>query len=1106
MAAGGDLTVEAGGALSVLGSTLVAGGDARLTAAGPVTIAATLDTATTTSLTRKDGWFSSKTTRTSRSDSTSQASEIAAGGALTLVSGADLTVTASHLTAGGDLALTAAGSLALLGGQDRHSAAVSTSSSGFGLFGGGGGLDLWRSKRIAGSASSVENAATLLTAGRDATLTAGQDLTVTGSAVSAAGLARLTAGRDLVLAPGDTRTATSTARRVAGIGLTGSLTEGGLSLGAGTHSATTRTGAETTGAAPSSILGGAGVVLAAGRDATLTGADLASGADLTVSAGRDLALLAARETSHAWASRSRTAIGLTLAIGQNITGALDQLRGAVDTATSGQGGAGYRAVGVASGAMQAIDGALALSHPSLSASLTLGAAHSQSRSESASEAQRPTTLSAAGDVSLTAGRDLRLQGTQGQAGGRMDLAAGRDLTVESAVSRTASAQSASAWKAGLGLGASLGLDGASAGITADAALSRSQGQEAGSTNLNAHLTAGTGLSLTSGRDTTVAGAVVRAPEIAVAVGGDLTVASRQDTTQGGSTSRHLSGGITLGVGTSPSSGSLSLGGGRSTTDRAWVGEQTALLAGDRLSVSVGGHTGVDGAVIASGTGHLSLDTGTLSVTDLSDHDRGRSLALTLGATVTAGGGSDQTANGSQGPPATTPDGRPVGASISGRIANADREGVSRGTIGAGTITLRDPDHQGQDVAAINRDVGRAQAVTRDTRSGVSFYGSSSALGEAAGGFQGIRAGVAQIGRAAREGFKDLPAQVQARVKEVAKQVGLAGRTPEGAIDAMVDALVAKGDIPADQADAAKQTALRALLDNAQYTSLTSGAVGGLAPTTTGWVAGVAGAASRAIPLANVVVQLITPDNSSLDTDKAGATDDGTKVSWSGKADETQRMMTLTSSDGTVKQVLFSTTPSGDTVLTGGRVISASGIATPLDADQAYEIAQQGGKALGIAVTAGNAGVLNADIQENNETGKNAEKEVNDGLRAQGAKVTGQVTVVGSDGTRCRPDCVIEVPDGKTAEIPPGSVLEDLNGKPVVNEDGTPVTMIPTDSKGRAVIEVKSGNGRLTDNQAGVLPEIAQGTATGVGGRAREADIIRQFPTMPAWVIRIKGRN
>lgn len=229
-----------------------------------------------------------------------------------------------------------------------------------------------------------------------------------------------------------------------------------------------------------------------------------------------------------------------------MTGALEQLRGAVTTATSGQGGAGYRAVGIASGAMQAIDGALALTHPTVTASLTLGASHSGAWSESTGETPRPTTLRAAGDVTLTAGRDLRLQGTQGQAGGRMDLTAGRDVTIESALERTASAQGSRAWQAGIGFGASAGLDGVSAGVTANGALSAARGQDAGVANLNAHLVAGTGLSLTAGRDAVMAGAVVGAPDVAVSVGGDLTVASRQDTNLGTSTSRQLSGSVMVG--------------------------------------------------------------------------------------------------------------------------------------------------------------------------------------------------------------------------------------------------------------------------------------------------------------------------------------------------------------------------------------------------------------------------------------------------------------------------------------------------------------------------------------------------------------------------------
>jgi hypothetical protein len=65
----------------------------------------------------------------------------------------------------------------------------------------------------------------------------------------------------------------------------------------------------------------------------------------------------------------------------------------------------------------------------------------------------------------------------------------------------------------------------------------------------------------------------------------------------------------------------------------------------------------------------------------------------------------------------------LGRSVASQVATHDIEQVTRGTIGAGTIVIRDKAHQTQDVAEINRDPSKAQVITKNERSGVSVYGS-----------------------------------------------------------------------------------------------------------------------------------------------------------------------------------------------------------------------------------------------------------------------------------------------------------------------------------------------------------------------------------------------
>jgi hypothetical protein len=161
------------------------------------------------------------------------------------------------------------------------------------------------------------------------------------------------------------------------------------------------------------------------------------------------------------------------------------------------------------------------------------------------------------------------------------------------------------------------------------------------------------------------------------------------------------------------------GGGQGSSSRAWVGEQTAILAGDGLAIRVGGHTQLDGSVLASGTGNLSLDTGTLGFSSILDHDRGRSANATLGLTLSRG--PDGQAQ------ATTPQGASTGLSLSGEVESHDRERITRATVGDGTIAIRDSANQAQDVAALNRDLTKAQEITRDDKAGVKFYASDSSI-------------------------------------------------------------------------------------------------------------------------------------------------------------------------------------------------------------------------------------------------------------------------------------------------------------------------------------------------------------------------------------------
>jgi filamentous hemagglutinin family protein len=129
-------------------------------------------------------------------------------------------------------------------------------------------------------------------------------------------------------------------------------------------------------------------------------------------------------------------------------------------------------------------------------------------------------------------------------------------------------------------------------------LSRSSGNASGEdlTHTNTRIDAAT-VSLQSGADTELRGAVVNADTVQARIGGDLRITSPQDTRSWNEQSS--SAGASLTVGASPN---LSLSAGRTdiTSQYASVSEQSALRAGDGgFQVEVQGSTALTGGAITS---------------------------------------------------------------------------------------------------------------------------------------------------------------------------------------------------------------------------------------------------------------------------------------------------------------------------------------------------------------------------------------------------------------------------------------------------------------------------------------------------------------------------
>ncbi|WP_256574731.1 polymorphic toxin-type HINT domain-containing protein, partial [Pseudomonas sp. PA15(2017)] len=238
----------------------------------------------------------------------------------------------------------------------------------------------------------------------------------------------------------------------------------------------------------------------------------------------------------------------------------------------------------------------------------------------------------------------------------------------------------------------------------------------------AYLYAGDRLNFTSGRDTAISGAQLSGDEITGRVGRDLTVTSLADTGKVKGREFDVSATATFG----PGAGfSASVGYGETTGSTEWVENQTRIVARDRLDIRTEEHTQLDGALIASNTGNLKLDTGTLGFSDIAGHDKEHSYYLNVGGSYGKNDAKDTQQDKSQ-------EGKgekgKTGWSVEGYEYEKDRQQIVRATVGEGEIVVRGDAQTGQDsTEGLNRDVSNAYEITRDDEERTDLYVTKSSV-------------------------------------------------------------------------------------------------------------------------------------------------------------------------------------------------------------------------------------------------------------------------------------------------------------------------------------------------------------------------------------------
>ncbi|EJE3041425.1 hemagglutinin repeat-containing protein [Salmonella enterica] len=700
------LSLRAGDDIQMTGGQLESGGDMTLSAGRGIDIAA-LETRTHT-----EEYDDRKklTTRTSETrDAVRQTgSSLTSGGDIIMSAGQDLNVAASSVVATDDITLAAGRDIRLTTATESDHSHKEKKVTG------GGFLGNSSKKTITESGSTREKGS--LVSGDNVTVMAGHDLGVSGSSVVGDRDVALRAGNNVSV---EAATNTDMYRKLKEEKRSGAFGGGGLSVTFGKSSSRHELREKgTTQSQSASTIGSAGqdVSITAGNQLHVSGSDVIAGQDIRlkgdsviVDPGRDERT---RDETYRYSSG-----GLSVGPGGSAVEA------AVNVAESAKAAGRYEddrlaalkgTQSVLSGvqAGQAVQQSSAGGNPgnAIGISISVGGQSGKSSSHQSSSVSSGSTITAGNNLNITAtgqgtsrnSGDIIVAGSQMKAGNDVHLDADRDILLAAAADTQQSTASNSS--RGGNIGVSIGL-GQNTGISIYGNAQASQGREKGNgTTWNeTTVDAGHHLSLSSGRDTTLAGAQASGERVMAEADRDLTITSLQDSDRYDSRQAGASAGgsFTWGAG-GGGYGSASRDNIHSNYDS--VNEQSGIFAGQGgFDITVGNHTQLDGAVIAS-TAHAdrnSLDTGTLGWTDIHNQADYKTSHTGVSAGMSSSGGT----------PGSQLAGNALASMGNSLVAGGGSEGHAGGTtssaISAGTITVRDPASQQQDVAGLSRDTENA---------------------------------------------------------------------------------------------------------------------------------------------------------------------------------------------------------------------------------------------------------------------------------------------------------------------------------------------------------------------------------------------------------------
>ncbi|CAB3809551.1 hypothetical protein LMG28614_07064 [Paraburkholderia ultramafica] len=246
------------------------------------------------------------------------------------------------------------------------------------------------------------------------------------------------------------------------------------------------------------------------------------------------------------------------------------------------------------------------------------------------------------------------------------------------------------------------------GVSASMSNAHGDGNSDAAIQNNTHVTGTNSVTILSGGDTNIIGSDVSGGTVTANVGGNLNIASVQDTTASTAHQSSTGGGFSISQG--GGSASFSAQNGHADSSYAAVNEQAGIQAGSGgFNINVNGNTDLKGAVISSDAdaSKNSLTTGTLTYSDIQNQSHYDATSNGISAGVGVG-----TTGKALGPGSVS--GTPGVAPMISQNDSGDQSATTRSAISAGTINITNQTGQTQDVATLSRDTTNTNGTVSTT--------------------------------------------------------------------------------------------------------------------------------------------------------------------------------------------------------------------------------------------------------------------------------------------------------------------------------------------------------------------------------------------------------